>query len=251
MQALRPSIVVAPRLYLGACLALGVAGPGISHAQGLDITTLEGNWVRIGSNYDPNDQMRITIAGGQALLTRVPTTGHASFQVGQALWMSIATDGSLRVRGSDGNYYPAILKLMGRDSLTLAVDRTARGNDQVWRRAGPTVDGEWVRIAPGDATADGTRVMADQDQATVRFLAADAPRVYRIGTRLWQAIGAGGNVQVMDGSGRYQAATLRLEGESRVWVEAPWLERPELWVRPSEAAAARAAARRPPGLPPS
>src|SRR5690606_1597455 len=134
---------------------------------------------------NPNDQMRISISGDQAVLTRVPTTGHAAFRVGQALWMGIGPDGSVRVRGSDGAYYTGTLTLAGADSLTLAIDRSAAGDNQVWRRAGPTLDGEWVRIAPGDATADGTRVMVDQDQATVRFLAADAPRAFRIGTRLW------------------------------------------------------------------
>ena len=239
-------------LVAGACLTPALACPPALHAQGLDLAALAGEWIRVGSNYNPNDQMRIRIAGSQATLTRVPSTGHAAFRVGQALWMAIAPDGSLRVRGSDGAYYPASLAQAGADSLVLSVDQSAAGNDQVWRRAGPTLDGEWVRIAPGDPAADGTRIVVEQDQATVRFLAASAPRAYRIGTRLWQGIAAGGGVRVMDGSGRYQAATLRLDGANRVWVEAPWLPAPELWVRPTEALAARSGASgplRPPAAP--
>ncbi len=223
-----------------ACLAL--AAPAGLVAQAVDLDALQGNWIRAGSNYNPNDQMRITVAGGQATLTRVPTTVHTAFRVGQALWMGIAPDGTLRVRGSDGNYYPGQLRLVGADSLVLTVGQAAAGNDQAWRRGGPTVDGEWVRIAPGDPTADGTRVLADQDKATVRFLPADAPRSLRIGTRIWAEIGASGRLQWLDAGGRYLGATIRLEGTDRLWVDPPGLAAPELGVRPAAVAAARAEA---------
>lgn len=233
---------LAGRAAAKVCLALTLAGPAAGHAQSLDLAALEGNWVRIGSNYDPNDQMRIRIGRGQATLTRVPATVHASFRVGIALWMGIQSDGALRVRGSDGNYYPATLTLDG-DVLTLAIDRSARGNDQQWRRAGPTVDGDWVRIAPGDATADGMRVLADQDQAAIRFLPADAPRPFRIGSRLWRDIGAGGAVQVLGSNGTYQPATIRLESDDRLWVDGAG-PGAQLWVRPTLVAATRAEAAR-------
>lgn len=230
--------------------SLAMAAPAGLVAQAVDLDALQGNWIRAGSNYNPNDQMRITVAGGQATLTRVPTTVHSAFRVGQALWMGIAPDGTLRVRGSDGNYYPGQLRLVGADSLVLAVGQSAAGNDQAWRRGGPTVDGEWVRIAPGDPTADGMRVLADQDRATVRFLPADAPRSLRIGSRIWVDIGAGGRVTLLDAGGQYLAATIRLEGNDRLWVEEPGVTDPQLWVRPAAVAAARAEAMarsRPPG----
>jgi hypothetical protein len=230
--------------------SLALAAPAGLVAQAVDLDALQGNWIRAGSNYNPNDQMRITIAGGQATLTRVPTTVHTAFRVGQALWMGIAPDGTLRVRGSDGAYYPGQVRLVGADSLVLAVGHTGAGNDQAWRRGGPTVDGEWVRIAPGDPTADGMRVLADQDKGTIRFLPAEAPRSLRIGTRIWSEIGAGGAVQLLDAGGRYLAATIKLEGTDRLRVEVPGRDEPQLWVRPAAVAAARAEAMarsRPPG----
>jgi len=227
-------------LAAAACLAVPLAGPPAAGAQGLDLTALAGEWVRVGSNYNPNDQMRISISGAQATLTRVPTTGHASFRVGQALWMGIAPDGSLRVRGSDGGYYPATLTVVGADSLTLSIGQSAAGNDQVWRRAGPTLDGDWVRIAPGDPSADGMRIRVDQDQAAIRFLPAAAPTAYRIGARLWRGIGLGGAVQVLSSGNQYAGATLRLQGTDTLWVDASGLAGPQLWVRPRIATAARA-----------
>lgn len=231
-----------------ALLCLVVLVPPGAEAQTLDLQALGGEWIRVASNNNPNDQMRIRISGSQASLLRVPASVHTAFRVGQQLWMGISVSGSVQVRGSDGRYYPGTLRLSGVDELTLVIDQSAPGDDQVWRRAGPTVDGDWVRIAPGDATADGTRILVDQEQATVRFLAAAAPRSLRIGTRVWQGIGAGGSVQVMDRNGRYQGASLRLEGADRLWVEAPWLPSPELWVRPTAVLAARAAANTPPSL---
>jgi hypothetical protein len=198
--------------------------------------------VRDVSNYNPNDQMRIGITAGTATLLRVPTSVHSSFTVGQKLWMSIAADGSLQVRGSDAKYYPASITMKGPDELHLTVGHNAAGNDQVWFRAGPSVDGEWVRRAPDDPTANGMRVRAEQDQAIVRYLPADAGRFLRIGSLIWRGIGAGGAMEVLVGGGRYDRATLRLQGSDTLWVEAAGDGGSQLWVRPPRAASPQDAA---------
>lgn len=225
-------------VFVATILLLALVPGGLA-GQALDVAAIVGDWIRDDSNYDPNDQMRITIAGGTATLVRVPSTVHRAFQVGQQLWTGIASDGSVKVRGSDGQYYPATLTLKGSDEIRVAIQHSAAGNDQVWRRAGPTVDGDWVRIAPGDATSDGMKVQADGDQATVRFLPAAAGRHLRIGSRLWRGIAAGGAMQILAGSSRYDPAVLRLQGSDTLWVTPTGSPTPQLWVRPTIATAAR------------
>lgn len=213
--------------------------PASLAAQAIDVAALAGDWVRDDSNYDPNDLMRITITGGTATLIRVPTTAHRAFRVGLQLWTAIAADGSLQVFGSDGQYYPATMVAASHDTLRVSVRHSAAGNAQVWRRAGPTVDGDWVRIAPGDPASDGIKVTADGDGATVRFLPAAAPRHLRIGSRLWQKIGPDGALETQSTSRQYAPAVLRLVGTDSLWVTPTGSGVAQLWVRPAIADATR------------
>ena len=93
-------------------------------------------------------------------------------------------------------------------------------------------------VGSDDPAVDGIRIRVEQDGAAVRFLPADAPRIYRIGGRIWRAI-TDGAAEVLGADGRFKEATLRLDGSDRVWVETAGQLR-ELWVRPSIVAAARA-----------
>lgn len=214
----------------------------VVRGQPVDVTRLDGNWVRHVSNHNPNDQMRIAISNGSAVLVRVPATVHRSFRVGQRLWMSIAADASLQVLGSDGRYYPARLTLKGSDELHVAVQQAAAGDNQVWKRAGPSVDGDWVAITPGDPSTDGTRVFAEQDQGTVRFLPAAAGRHLRIGSRIWQGISAAGNLEILTAGTRYDRACLTLTGADSLWIVPAGAGAPQLWVRPAVVVQARSGA---------
>jgi CubicO group peptidase (beta-lactamase class C family) len=225
-------------ILFAAAMAVGLLLPAAARAQALDVLSLDGNWVRLGSNYDPNDQMRIEVRNGQAKLLRVPATVDRGFKVGQRLWVGIADDATLRVRANNGSYHPARMRVTGNE-LRLQVESENPGNEQVWTRGGPTIDGDWVRIAPGDATADGMRLAADQDRGIIRFLPAEASRRLRIGSRLWQEVGAGGAMQLLTPTGAYQPAILRLQGADTLWVEAKGIGEQQLWVRPGIAAAAR------------
>ncbi len=226
-------------------LALGFAGQTHEvrgQAVVISVNSLDGNWVRIDSNNDPNDRMRTRIATGTATLTFVPRTA-SSFSVGHVLWQNISGDGSLQVRGSDGNYYPARLRLADGD-LWLRVQHGGAGNEQQWRRAGPSVDGEWVRIAAGNAAADGMRIRVSGGQAEVRFLPPAAPRNLRVGSRLWQNIRDRDKVEILGGDGRYAGGTISLESEDRLLLTGSGGER-QLWVRPEVAAGVRAELLRP------
>lgn len=226
-----------------ALIALLLLTPSPATAQVVAGQSLQGDWVRVDSNNDPNDRMRIRIDPNGALLTAVPPTVGRSFTVGLALWRGIQSDGSLQVRGSDGNYYPARLTFQGPDVVHIDIQHTGAGNDQTWSRAGPSIDGDWVRIAAPGVPDDGVQVRVAGSQASVRYLPASAPRSLRVGTQLWQSIGAGSTLQVMGGDGKYYTATYTLVGTDRVRIDSssPQVGSGQIWVRPGAVNAARAA----------
>ena len=245
MRAIATSSGIAGPPLILAALLTAFSPPSSAHGQAFPQGSLDGDWVRLESTYQPFDRMRITVQGNTATLTHVPTAALGGFRVGQNLWTAIQADGSLQVLGNDGGYYEGILKREGPDSLHLAVQWSAAGNVQIWRRAGPSIDGEWVRVAPGDPS-DGMRVRVEQDQASIRFLPASAPRPLRTGSRLWQGIRAGGALEVLGSRGRYESATIALQREDRLHVTPSGSFSRELWVRPSIADAARAELLNPP-----
>lgn len=245
MRATGMSSGIAGLPSLMAALLTALSPPPSAHAQAVPKESLDGDWVRLESTYQPYDRMRITVAGNTATLTHVPSAALGGFRVGQSLWMAIKADGSLQVRGNDGGYYDGILRLEGPDSLHLTVQWSAAGNVQIWRRAGPSIDGEWVRVAPGDPS-DGMRIRVEQDQASIRFLPAAAPRPLRTGSRIWQGLRAGGALEVLGSGGRYESATVTPQGEDRLHVTRSGAFSGELWVRPSIADAARAELLNPP-----
>ncbi|MFV1988757.1 MAG: hypothetical protein ACC682_15905, partial [Gemmatimonadota bacterium] len=147
--------------------------------------SLQGNWVRATSNYNPNDAMRIALQGQQAVLTAVPSTVVTGFAVGQVLWKQIQTNGSLQVLGNDGRYYTATVRFLSADEIEVHIGQSAQGDDQKWQRAGPSIDGDWERIGPGTPN-DGMQVRVAGGQATIRYLPASAPRRLRVGSRFWQ-----------------------------------------------------------------
>lgn len=196
------------------------------------VASLDGEWVRVDSTYSPNDTMRVRIEQGQATILRVPPTVARNFTTGRQLWKGIGRDGSVQVLGSDGNYHPGVLELKGSDELRLSVKRAASGDAQVWRRAGPAIDGEWVRIAVGDRPADRLRIEARPGEAAIRFLPAAAARHLRVGSRYWQGITTG-TLEVLGDDGRYRLVkyTLGPDGQ-RLCVHSGVQPGEELWVRP-------------------
>lgn len=217
-------------------LAVFSASPAIAQvAQG---SGLDGDWVRKESTYDPNDGMRIRVAGEKATLTFTPPTGHRGFQVGQVLWQDILPTRRARVRGSDGNYYPATILLIGPDRLHVDIDHTGPGNDQSWRRAGPSVDGDWILVGPAGGSGEGIRIRVAGDEASIRYLPAEAPRSYRVGSKLWKNIGDEGTVQVLGIDGGYHPGVLTLDGTDIVRVASGTIGS-QVWARPERADRAR------------
>lgn len=235
MSATRRSrgIAVLQAMVAGLMLAL----PAPSPAQVASVASLEGEWIRVDSTYAPNDTMRIGIVKGEATLLTVPKSVASNFVVGRRLWMEIRPDGSVQVLGSDGSYHPGVLTLEGTDVLRLSVKRQAAGDAQVWRRAGPAIDGAWVRAAVGNQPGDRMRIEVRPGEAAIRFLPANAARHLRVGTRYWREIRAA-TLEVLGDDGGYQSGEYRADLERQqlcVWTAGRSVE---LWVRPGSEQAA-------------
>jgi CubicO group peptidase (beta-lactamase class C family) len=118
---------------------------------------LGGEWVRTESTYDPNDGMRVEFGNGRATITSRPEGANAAFTVGAVIWRDVEPDGSLRVLGSDNNYYPARIEAAGAGRIALQVQHGGAGSTQTWSRAascwsddrlagGPSAPDIWVRF---------------------------------------------------------------------------------------------------------
>lgn len=210
-------------------------------AQSVGGHSLQGDWVRVDSNYDPYDQMRIVLGTTGGVLTFIPAAATSSWKIGDVLWRGIQGNGSLHVMGNDGSYYPATMKLNGPDEIHLTIHHPAAGDDQMWRRAGPDINGDWVLVGPLGAPGAGTRIQVQGPEATVDYLAASAPRVLRVGRKLWQQIGPSG-LQVLGSDNQYHPATWTLVAPDRIQVDATQIAggRGQIWVRPASVAAAQA-----------
>lgn len=237
--------------FLLAIVSASLAAPRAADAQAVNGQPIAGDWVRSDSNYDPNDLMRIRIAGTDAVLTAVPASALRAFQVGQVLWRGIQSGGSVQIRGSDGQYYAATLSLKGTNEIRVDIQHTAPGDDQTWRRPGPALDGDWERIGPG-APDDGMKIRVGGTEADIRFLPASAPRNMRVGTRLWQNIAHPNTLDVLAADGRYHVAQVTLLGTDSLRIDSasPQVGSGLIWVRPSIALAARAGLSGPPATGP-
>ena len=249
MRADRARRIPAPLFAIVLVLMAGFGSARSLAGQVVSGHDLTGDWVRIDSNNDPNDLMRITIGGTTGILTSVPAAALANWSVGDALWQRIQASGSLEVRGSDGNYYPATIAMSGPDEIALSIHYPGGtpGDAQLWRRAGADISGDWVRIGPPGTPGDGTRIQVAGVDASVRYLTATAPRSLRIGTRIWQGIGASGGLQVLGTDRNYHAATWTLLAPDRLQVDAPAAAggAGQIWVRPGIVASARQALQQP------
>ncbi|MEZ4416119.1 MAG: serine hydrolase [Gemmatimonadota bacterium] len=240
-----------PTKTLLALAAWTAAAPTLLGGQTVTGTSIQGDWVRVVSNNKPNDLMRIEV-NGDATLVAVPiSASQTDWQVGQVLWTQIQPTGVARVRGSDGNFYPATITLLGTDTIHVRIQHSGAGYDQTWTRAGPSVLGDWVRIAPPGDPEDGMRVNATGTDASIRYLPPAAPRVLRVGSRLWQGIRARGALDVLGSDGRYHLATVTLLGTDSLRIDSssPAVSNGAIWVRPAAVAGARAAVRPPPTNP--
>lgn len=176
--------------------------------------SIDGAWQRVESNNSPADGMRIMVEGSSAVLTSTPAAISSSFANGDIVWMAIGPDGSLRVRGSDANYYDARMSFEGTDILHIDIDHTGAGYDQTWHRAGPSIDGDWVRVTQDGRGDDGLKVRVMGSTAEVRYLPPSVPGRIRVGSRLWQNIAADGALDVMGSDGAYRPARLTLDGDA-------------------------------------
>src|SRR5690606_37474174 len=108
------------------------------------------------------------------------------------LWQRLNPDGTVQVLGSDGGYHPGRLRMEGTDVLRLQLAAAVPGSAQTWRRAGPSIDGDWVLVAKRGDPQDGMRVRADGAEGAIRFLPPGAPRSFRVGSVLWRDVAAAG-----------------------------------------------------------
>ncbi len=205
--------------------------------QGQDLT---GDWVRTESNNNPNNGMRITFADDGATLTVVPSTASSSWRVGQVLWRNVRSDGTMEVRGSDGDYYPTDFAFQGSDRIDLDIHYNGRGNDQTWMRAGPSIEGEWVRVAAPGGENDGLKIRVERDAARIRYLPAGATRGLRTGGRIWRDITPSGALQVLGRDGEYHPASATLVGADRLEIRSdlPGIDG-GIWARPGAVDEAR------------
>lgn len=196
--------------------------------------SLNGDWVRTESNNHPNNGMRITLDEAGATLTVVPSTSSSSWSVGLRLWQDIRADGSVQVRGSDGNYYPALLTPRGEDRLDVEIERSGRGDNQSWVRAGPSIVGDWVRVAGAGQADDGLRIRVAGDAAAIRYLPALASRGLRTGASIFRDIQPSGRLEVRATDGSFQTAEAILVDENRLRIEIATgvIREEQLWVRP-------------------
>lgn len=233
--AIRPAAVFVPLLVL-------LLAPAPTSPQTVAGQSLRGDWVRVDSNNDPADQMRVTVNGSAVLTFLPPTPTATAWKVGDVLWQSIQADGTLQVRGSDGRYYAARLTFNGPDEIHLDIAPRTPGFDQTWRRLGPDISGDWVLVGPLGTPGAGTRIEVQGTDGTVRFLAPTAPQVLRSGRRLWQRIGASGGLETLGSDNQYHAATWSLVAPDRIRVDAGGIAGGpgQIWVRPGAVASAQA-----------
>lgn len=196
----------------------------------------DGDWIRVESNYPPNDGMRIRVERGQATVSSTPPGGV--FSVGQTLWRDVTSDGNLDVLGNDGAYYPSAITRDGADRLYLDVDRAnSPGNDQVWQRAGPSIDGEWILATTDDLVRKGLRVQVEGERATLRYVPPAASRELRVGEILWKEIGAGersdrGRLQALRDARTFAPLEFNLVGDDHLRLVSNAGGAVEIWARP-------------------
>lgn len=207
----------------------------------IDVESIRGNWLRSASNNPVNDGMRIRVEGNGATLTAMPERSPTTFRAGQVLWKEITEEGTLEVRGSDGRYYSACATVEGEDRVHIDIDNNpGPGYDQTWRRAGPSIDGEWVLVAGGEAGDRGMRIRVEGDQATLHYVPAAASRAFRTGDIVWRAIGAGeqsniGQLEALSSDRSYRVAEFRLQNEDRLRLVHDADGAVQGWARPGAA----------------
>lgn len=211
-----------------------------AEAESAPEIAIEGNWLRRDSNNPQNDGMRISVEGDRATLTAMPPTGSRRFRTGQVIWQSLTKDGTVRVRGSDGGYYSARVRMEGPDRLHIDIDHNGPGNDQTWVRAGPSIDGDWVLVEASDRANEGLQVRVQGSHAAVRYVPPTASRSFRVGAHTWRNIGGGdqphlGQLEALTTSQEYRTAQFRLINENRLRVVFDAGGTVQLWVRPGVA----------------
>jgi CubicO group peptidase (beta-lactamase class C family) len=213
-------------------LGAGALRPGSGDA--VRVGALQGDWERRDSNNPRNDGMRVTLAGGQGRLTYLPPTGSRKHAVGQVQWRGLTPDGTLEVRGSDGAYYAARLRMDGPDRFHIDIDANGAGNDQTWERAGPSIEGDWELVESTDGAGKGMRIHVSSGRAKIRYLPASAARGARVGGVLWEGVGSDGSVNVRTASGRTESgrATLASDDVLRIAVDGAEGQIVQVWLRP-------------------
>jgi hypothetical protein len=188
-----------------------------------------GTWTRTSSNNSRLDGMMLRVSDGRGTVTF--TAGDNPFAVGDILWRNVVPElrgFSLEVRGTDANYYPAGLSLVGADTAELSIDASGAGTAQTWNLTEPgscdvpdlSICGTWTRTASTNASLDGTTIRVENGTATVETVPTGTS-TFAVGDVVWRSItpfSGGYTIEVLGGDGIYYSATLTSTGVDSLTV---------------------------------
>ncbi len=103
-----------------------------------DLSALQGDWYLVGGNNPDARGMHVAIDDDEGTVVNPALT---SLNVGDIKWRNIRQTGDDRFEheelGSDRNYYPATMEIVGDTALEVRVQAAGAGNIQSWRRNPP------------------------------------------------------------------------------------------------------------------
>ncbi|HLV37916.1 hypothetical protein [Xanthomarina sp.] len=117
---------------------------------------IQGDWIRIGGNYAPNNGMKVYVNSN---LGKISDAYNSDFINGDIKWKDIESQGSghysYKELGNDYNYYPSSINFGTDDTLRISVNTSGSGNIQKWVREAnftpqsvylQVLQGNWIRV---------------------------------------------------------------------------------------------------------
>ena len=100
-----------------------------------NVSALQGEWFRIGSNNPINDGMKVNVDNDNAMVVDPQQSGY---QIGAIKWKDIVSQNNgiyfYQELGSNSSYYSAEISLNVDDTLRIDVQSSGAGNIQKWVR---------------------------------------------------------------------------------------------------------------------
>jgi len=179
-----------------------------------------GVWSRLSSNNTSLDGIEIKLTGDSAIVT---DQADSWLELGAVLWQDIVESNgafTMNVRGSDGVFYSASMAAPDIDTLEVAIDVSASGNQQTWVRVNDVgcgspaelACGVWERTGSSNEGLDGMKVRVEGSTAR---LTDPAGSPFAIGQELWRNIlqtDDGLQLEVLGTDQAYYPAALSADG---------------------------------------